>query len=171
MHAPGNEGGIGAAVRRVEDRRFLTGRGRFVADLALPGELHCTFVRSPHAHARLRGIDTRRAAAMPGVALVLTGADLAADGVREMRPLWIIRSRDGKPMAEPPRLPLAHGTVRHVGEAVALVVAATREQALDAAESIAVDYETLPAVTDARSAIAHRPSMSVLSFARSASDL
>ena len=153
MDMPVDGSGIGAAVRRVEDRRFLLGRGRFVADVVLPGELHCAFVRSPHAHARLRGIDTTRAAGMAGVALVLTGADLAADGVRPMRPLWIIRSRDNKPMAEPPRFPLAHGTVRHVGEAVALVVAATREQALDAAESIEVDYDTLPAVTDARSAI------------------
>lgn len=148
-----NAGGIGAAVRRVEDRRFLLGTGRFVADIVLPGELHCAFVRSPHAHARLRGIDTARAAAMPGVALILTGADLAADGVRPMRPLWIIRSRDGQAMAEPPRFPLAQGSVRHVGEAVALVVAATREQALDAAENVDVDYAMLPAVTDARRAL------------------
>src|SRR6266545_2394588 len=95
--------GIGAPLRRLEDRRFLTGRGRFVADIDLPGTLHCVFVRSPHAHARIARIDIAAATASPGVAAVVAGADMAADGVGPMRPLWIIRSRDGAPMAEPPR--------------------------------------------------------------------
>src|SRR5215510_6746802 len=86
--------GIGAPLRRVEDRRFLLGRGRFVADIELPGALHCVLVRSPHAHARIRKIDTAAAVASPGIAAVFTGADMAADGVKPMRPLWVIRSRD-----------------------------------------------------------------------------
>src|SRR5689334_16378108 len=97
-----NYQGIGAPLRRVEDRRFLLGRGRFVADIELPGVLHCAIVRSPHAHARIRKIDTSAASTAPGVVAVFTGADMAADGVAAMRPLWIIRSRDGAPMAQPP---------------------------------------------------------------------
>src|SRR5215831_5666203 len=92
-----NREGIGAPLRRREDPRFLTGRGRFVADIALPGMLHCVLVRSPHGHARIRSIDTAAAGAMPGVVAVLTGADMAADGMAPMRPLWLVRSRDGSP--------------------------------------------------------------------------
>lgn len=153
MHAPATPSGIGAAVRRVEDRRFLLGRGRYVADLVFADELHCVFVRSPHAHAAIRAVDTSGAAASAGVVAVFTGADLTAAGVASMRPLWIIRSRDGKPMAEPPRHVLARDKVCHVGEAVAAVIAETRAQAMDAAESVEVDYEVLPAVVDSKSAI------------------
>src|ERR1700716_2882068 len=96
-----NYQGIGAPLRRVEDRRFLTGRGRFVADIELPGALHCVLVRSPHAHARIHKIDTSAAAGAPGVVAVFTGADMAADGIAPMRPMWAVRSRDGSPMAEP----------------------------------------------------------------------
>src|SRR5262245_29053696 len=149
-----NYQGIGAPLRRVEDRRFLTGRGTFVADIALPGVLHCVLVRSPHAHARIRKIDTAEAAAASGVVAVLTGADMAADGVLPMRPLWIIRSRDGTPMAQPPRYALARESVRHVGEPVVAVIAETRVPAAAAAARVAVDYEPLPAVPDARSALA-----------------
>src|SRR5262247_3980454 len=144
--------GIGAPLRRVEDRRFLLGRGRFVADIELPGALHCVLVRSPHAHARIRKIDTAAAVASPGIAAVFTGADMAADGVKPMRPLWVIRSRDGSEMAQPPRYALARGTVRHVGEPVVAVIGETRAAAADAAERVAVDYEALPAVTDVRAA-------------------
>jgi carbon-monoxide dehydrogenase large subunit len=145
--------GIGAAVRRKEDARFLTGKGRFVADLALPGALWMHILRSPHAHARIKRIDTSAAAAAPGVAAVLTGADMAADGLRPMQPLWIITGKDGKKMALPPRWALAHGTVRHVGEPVALVIADTAAHAADAAELIAIDYEDLPAVIGAATAL------------------
>ena len=145
--------GIGAPVRRVEDPKFLRGLGCFVADITLPGELHCVLVRSPHAHARIRGIDSASAAAHPGVAAVLTGADMAADDVGPMAPLWAIKSADGKPMAEPPRWALARGTVRHVGEAVAAVIAETLPQARDAADLVQVDYEPLPSVTDAKAAM------------------
>jgi aerobic carbon-monoxide dehydrogenase large subunit len=149
-----NYQGIGAPLRRVEDRRFLLGRGRFVADIDMPGALHCVLVRSPHAHARITKIDTSAASGAPGVAAVFTGADMAADGVAPMRPLWIIKSRDGTPMAQPPRYALARETVHHVGEAVAAVIADTRERAADAAERVAVDYEPLPAVSDVRAALA-----------------
>jgi carbon-monoxide dehydrogenase large subunit len=105
-----------------------------------------------HAHARIRRIDTLAARANPGVAAVFTGSDMAADGIKPMRPLWIIRSRDGRPMAEPPRFALARDVVRHVGEPVAAVIAQTREQAIDACERLAVDYDVLPAVTELRAA-------------------
>ena len=147
-----NHQGIGASLRRVEDRRFLLGRGKFVADIELSGALHCVLVRSPHAHARIRALDVSAAVAAPGVVAAFTGADMAADGISPMRPLWIIRSRDGNPMAQPPRYALARGTVRHVGEPVVAVIAETRDAAADAAEHVAIDYEALPAVTDARAA-------------------
>jgi carbon-monoxide dehydrogenase large subunit len=147
-----NYQGIGAPLRRVEDKRFLTGHGRFVADIEPSGALACALVRSPHAHAAIRRIDAAAALAAPGVVAVLTGADMAADGVAPMRPLWIVRSREGSPMAEPARFALARETVRHVGEPVAAVVAATLAQAVDAAERLEVDYAPLPAVTDARAA-------------------
>src|SRR4051812_6739903 len=118
-----NYQGIGAPLRRVEDRQFLLGLGRFVADIELPGALACVLIRSPHAHARIRRIDTSAAMAMPGVVAVFSGADMAADSMAPMRPLWIIRSRDGSPMAEPPRFALARDTVRHVGEPVVAVIA------------------------------------------------
>ncbi len=146
--------GIGARVKRVEDPKFLRGRGCFVADLSLPGELYCVMVRSPHAHARIRGIDTSQAASLPGVVAVLTGADMAADRLGPMAPFWAITSADGKPMAEPPRWALARDAVRHVGEAVAAVIAATHARAADAAEAVEVTYETLPAVVDGRDALA-----------------
>jgi carbon-monoxide dehydrogenase large subunit len=146
--------GIGAPIRRVEDRRFLLGRGRYVADLTLPDELHCVLVRSSHAHALIPRIDSGAARAAPGVVAVYTGADMAADGVGPMRPLWAIRCHDGSAMAEPPRYALARARVRHVGEPVAAVIAETRAQALDAAERVAVDYEPLPVATDAKAALA-----------------
>src|SRR6202521_3603448 len=149
-----NYQGIGAPLRRLEDRRFLLGRGRFVADIELPGALHCALVRSPHAHARIRAIDTSAALASPSVIAVFTGSDMAADGMAPMRPMWAVRSRDGSPMAEPPRFALARDTVRHVGEPVAAVIAEPRGRAGDAAERVAVDYAPLPAVTDARLALA-----------------
>ena len=145
-----NYQGIGAPLRRVEDKRFLTGNGRFVADIELSGALACALVRSPHAHAAIRRIDASAARAAPGVVAVFTGADMAADGVAPMRPLWAVRSRDGSPMAEPARFALARETVRHVGEPVAAVVAASLAQAVDAAERVEVDYAPLPAVTGAR---------------------
>src|ERR1700716_1678498 len=150
-----NYQGIGAPLRRLEDRRFLLGRGRFVADIDLPGALHCALVRSPHAHARIRVIDTSAAIASPGVVAVFTGADMAADGMAPMGPMWAVRSRDGSPMAEPARFALARDTVRHVGEPVVAVIAETLTQAVAPAERVVFDYEPLPAVTDAHAAQAN----------------
>ena len=144
--------GIGASVLRREDRRFLTGRGQYVSDLVMEGELHCAFVRSPHAHARIASIDKAAAMVSPGAIAVFTGADMATDRVGSMVPLWQIPGVDGKVMNEPPRWALARGTVRHVGEAVAVVVATTRNQALDAAEKVEIEWEPLPATVDVRDA-------------------
>lgn len=150
--------GIGAPVRRREDRRFLTGSGCFGDDLARPGLLHGVAVRSPHPHARIRAVDTSAARALPGVALVLSGADLAAT-VRPVpsltrTPPFAIPNRDGSPMAQPDQMPLATDKVRYLGEPVAFVVAATRAQARDAAEAVAVDYEVLARVITLRQALA-----------------
>jgi carbon-monoxide dehydrogenase large subunit len=145
--------GIGAPVLRKEDARFLTGRGRFVADLVFPGETHCVFVRSPHARARVNGIDAKTAWRMPGVVAILTGADMQADKIGPMRSLWPLKMADGRTMNEPPRWALARGAVRHIGEAVAAVIAESREAAADAAEAVEVDYAPLEAVTSARDAL------------------
>ncbi len=148
-----DEGGIGAPVLRKEDARFLTGRGRFVADLVFAGELHAVFVRSPHAHARIERIDAKTARRMPGVVAIFTGADMAADGVGAIRSLWPLKMPDGRMMNEPPRWALARGTVRHVGEAVAVVIAESRDAAADASERIEIDYAPLDVVTSARDAL------------------
>ncbi len=139
----------GRSLRRVEDARFLTGGGRYVADIAVPGALRGVALRSPHAHARIAALDAAAARAMPGVRLVLTGEDLAEEG---LGPLPCPVPLPG--LIVPPRPALAQGTVRHAGEAVAFVVAETEAQARDAAEAIAVDYDPLPAVTDALAALA-----------------
>ncbi len=146
--------GIGQAVRRAEDRRFLTGTGRFVDDIVLDGMLHGVVLRSPHAHAAVHGIDTAAAEAAPGVAAVLTGADAAADGLLPVRPHAHTANKDGTPFFVPPRRVLVSGRVRCQGDGVAFVIAGTREQALDAAELVSVDYEPLPSVTDAETALA-----------------
>ena len=153
MRAPTLGEGIGAAVRRVEDARFLLGRARYVADISLSGELHCVLVRSPHAHAAISAVDMTLARAQPDVLAAFTGADMAADNVGPMRAFWIIRSADGRPMAEPPRFALARDRVRHVGEPVAAVFAETLSAAMDAAERVVVDYAPLPVVTDVRAAL------------------
>jgi len=146
--------GIGTPVKRVEDPRFLTGQGRFVSDLHIPGARHAVFVRSSYAHARLRAIDVAAARGSPNVVAVFTGADMAGDGIGPMRAMWAIKSPDGTPMAEPPRFALARDIVRHVGEPVAIVIADTLTAAQDAAELVAVDYEPLPSVTDGLLAMA-----------------
>ncbi|EKZ99538.1 putative carbon-monoxide dehydrogenase, large subunit [Cupriavidus sp. HMR-1] len=153
MNAP--EKLIGSPVRRKEDYRFLTGNGQYTDDVVLPHQSYGYFLRSPHAHARIKSIDTSEAAASPGVIAVLTGDDMAADKVGGLPCGWLIHSIDGSPMKEPPHPSLAHGKVRHVGDQVALVVAESLQQARDASEKIVVDYEELPAViglTDASSA-------------------
>ena len=137
---------IGDTPRRVEDTRFLTGSGCYVDDMALDGMLHAVILRSPHAHAAIRGIDLTAARAAPGVVDILTGADLAAAGVGPLTPYETVNVYSGEPFAYPTQYPLATDTVRYAGEPVAVVVADTRHRAQDAAERIAVDYEPLPAV-------------------------
>ncbi len=142
--------GIGAAVRRKEDFRFLTGAGNYTDDINRPGQLHAYILRSPHAHAEITGIDTVSAGAAPGVVAVFTAADLQIGGL----PCgWLVTSKDGSPMAEPPHPVLAQGRVRHVGDPVAAVVAETIAAAKDAAELIEVSYRPLPAVVAADEAI------------------
>ena len=138
---------IGAAVRRVEDVRFLTGAGSFIGDHVFPGELQCVIVRSPHPHARILGVE-RPAACPEGVAAVFTGQDMAADGVKPMRAGWHVGVADGPRMAEPARYALAREVVRHVGEPVAAVIAETRALAEDVAEMLAVRYEPLPLLAE-----------------------
>ncbi|CAN7378034.1 xanthine dehydrogenase family protein molybdopterin-binding subunit [Variovorax paradoxus] len=146
--------GSGQAVRRLEDESLLSGAGRYTDDVALPGQTHLVFLRSPYPHARIVSIDTAAAAAMPGVLRVITGAELAEAGVKPMPGAVGFKRADGSDCASPPRLALAHGTARFVGEAVAAVVAETVQQARDAAEAVVVDYEALPMVVDLASATA-----------------
>ena len=144
--------GIGAPVRRKEDRRFITGKGHYTDDINRPGQTYAFFVRSPHAHATIKSIDSRAAAAMPGVVAVLTGAELAADKIGGLICGWMIHSKDGSPMKMAPHPALANGKACHVGDPVAVVIAETLAQARDAAEKVKVDYATLPAVADLSSA-------------------
>jgi carbon-monoxide dehydrogenase large subunit len=141
-------GPIGQSVRRKEDGRFITGSGQYTDDVTLPGQTFGVFVRSPHAHARIRSIGLDAAQAAPGVIRIFVGADLAEAKVGGLPCGWLIHSKDGSPMKEPPHPVLAQGKVRHVGDQVALVVAETLLQAKDAAELIQVEYEELPAVID-----------------------
>ena len=141
--------GVGQPVRRGEDRRFLTGRGRYVDDLALPRMAHAVVLRSPYAHARIVGIDAASARAAPGALAVLTGADYRADGLGSIPCMSISDAIATGPARLTPTPAIALDTVRHVGFPVALVVAETRDRALDAAEAVSVDYEELPAAVDA----------------------
>ncbi|WP_029617422.1 xanthine dehydrogenase family protein molybdopterin-binding subunit [Pseudorhizobium marinum] len=145
--------GIGARVTRKEDKRFLTGKGRYTDDMSVPGMKHACFVRSPYAHARIRSMDTTAAREMPGVIGILDGRQLQADGIGNLICGWMIHSKDGSPMKMGAWRPLAYETVRYVGDAVAIVVADTYAEARDAAEAVTVDYEELPAVTEAVSAL------------------
>ena len=140
--------GSGQSVRRVEDPALITGRGQFTDDLSLPGQTHLVFLRSPYAHARILGIDTATALALPGVLAVYTGADLVAAGVKAMPAPTGFPRPDGRPGTSAPRRALAHERVRFVGETVAAVVAETPDQARAAAEALWVDYEELPAVVN-----------------------
>src|SRR5271166_1169056 len=139
---------VGTPVRRREDFRFLTGQGTFTDDVNRPHQLYAYILRSPHAHARIAGIDTSAAAASLGVAAAYTGRDMAADGVGGLPCGWQVHSKDGSPMAEPPHPVLAVDRVRYVGDQVAVVIAETLAQARDAAELLNVDYAEEPAAID-----------------------
>ena len=144
--------GIGAAVKRREDFKFLKGAGRYTDDMNLPNQTYCAFLRSPLAHARIRGIDASAATTAPGVVAVLTSADL--DGIGGLPCGWLVTGKDNKPMVEPKHPVLAAGKVRHVGDPVVAVIAETLNQAKNAAEQIMVDYEELAAVVDMKKALA-----------------
>jgi aerobic carbon-monoxide dehydrogenase large subunit len=140
------EKGIGAKVVRKEDQRFITGKGRYTDDINQHGQVYAQFVRSPYAHARIRGIDKASAESMPGVLAVLTGEDVKADGLGNLICGWMVKSKDGTPMRMGPHPLLAQGKARYVGDRVAVVVAETHKQARDAAEALEVDYEPLDPV-------------------------
>src|ERR1043165_2675084 len=144
--------GIGDRPKRREDLRFLTGQGRYLDDLAFDGVTYAVVLRSPHAHAEIRAIDTAAAKRMPGVLAVLTAADAQGDGLKPLLPYVDANTVTGEPFGFAPQPLLAADKVRYVGEPVALIVAETREQALDAAELVVVDYTALPAVVSAEAA-------------------
>ena len=150
-----NAEGIGVSVFRKEDPRFLKGQGQYVGDIEVSGALHGRIVRSPHAHARIRSINSTSAKSLPGVVAVFTGADMEADGIGPIPCMWSIESKDGTAMAEPPRWALARGKVRHVGEPVAIVIAKSDTIASDGMERVEIDYETLPAVVSSTHAMDH----------------
>ncbi|MEC7765150.1 MAG: xanthine dehydrogenase family protein molybdopterin-binding subunit [Pseudomonadota bacterium] len=137
---------IGEGIRRREDRRFITGRGRYVDNIAFHGLTHGAVLRSPHPHARILSIDTSAAEASPGVLIVLTGEDWMREAGGDLPTIAPVNFLDGRPMNEASRPVLAYPIVKHVGDMVAFVVAETRAQALDAVDLIEVDYEELPAV-------------------------
>jgi carbon-monoxide dehydrogenase large subunit len=155
-------GGIGKSVKRREDARLLAGKGQYADDFSLPGQVYAYILRSPHAHARIAGIDVTAALAAPGVLAVLTGGDAAQDGIGPIphspvptNPHEVpLKSRDGSPFFTAPHPVLALDVARYVGEPIAVVVAETPAQALDAAELVAVRYEPLPAMSHSRDALA-----------------
>src|SRR5437016_4023774 len=145
--------GIGQPMRRHEDLRLITGRGRYTDDIILPRMTHAFVLRAPVAHAHIKRIDVAAALRMPGVLFVSTGEDVRADGLGDVPCMVPLVNRDGTPRHDTPRPVLALGKVRHVGQPVALVVAETLTAARDAAEAIDVEYEPLPAITEAKDAI------------------
>jgi len=140
--------GIGAAVRRKEDFRFITGKGQYTDDVSRPGQTYIHFIRSPHAHAKIKSIEATEGKSMPGVVAVLTGADLANDKIGNLICGWAITSKDGSPMKMSAHPAIAAAKANHVGDAVAVVIAETLGQAKDAAECVKIEYEVLPAVAD-----------------------
>jgi aerobic carbon-monoxide dehydrogenase large subunit len=146
--------GSGQAVKRLEDDALLTGQGRFTDDITRSGQSYVSFLRSPYAHARIVSLDTAAAAAMPGVLVVLTGADLMAAGVQPLAGPAGFKRADGTPVASPPRRALAHERVRFVGETVAAVVAESLQQARDAVEAINAQFDELPVAVDIAAAMA-----------------
>ena len=144
--------GVGQPLRRFEDQRLLTGRGRFQDDVILPRQAYAVFVRSPHAYAKIRAIDTMAAAAAPGVLAVYTGVDYQNDGLAMPKVAMPRKKADGSPAFAPQRPAMVIDRVRYVGDTVAMVVAETMDQARDAADLVEVDYQPLPAVTSVEEA-------------------
>jgi len=148
--------GASRSQKRLEDDRLLTGKGRYSDDLELPDQCWLVLVRSPHAHARIGALDLSAARAAPGVVAAWSMADLRADGVGHIPFPPLFKRADGAPMAAPPRTPLAENEVFYVGQPVVAIVASSRVEAQDAAELVAVQYEDLPCVVDARAAVQSR---------------
>ncbi len=142
---------IGKSVKRVEDKRFITGRGKYTDDIILPLQTYASFVRSPYAHAKILSVDANAAKNMPGVIAIYTGADVA--DVNGVPCGWQVNFKNGDTMKEPKHPLLVADKARHVGDAVAIVIAESQEQAVDAAEAVMVDYEELPCVIDASKAV------------------
>src|SRR4029077_11702950 len=140
---------LGSAIRRREDPRLVTGQAKYTDDFALPGMVYMSVVRSPYAHARIRRIDTKKAAAMPGVLGVYTGQQMKDAGFGSIPCAWVVPGSDTK---TPPYPPIAIDVAPYAGNAVAIVVAADRYAARDAADAVEVDWEPLPSVTDAEKA-------------------
>ncbi len=140
-------GPIGKSVKRVEDKRFTMGHGKFTDDIVLPGQTYAAFVRSQYAHAKILSVDTSAAKAMPGVVAIYTGADVAA--VNGVPCGWQVNFKNGNAMKEPKHPLLVADKTRHVGDAIAIVIAESIEEAFDAAQTVNVEYEELPCVVDA----------------------
>ena len=143
---------IGISVKRLEDKRFITGKGRYTDDIVLPYMTHVCFVRSQYAHAKINSIDISEASEMPGVVQIFTGKDTDAAGIAGVPCGWQVNFINGDIMKEPPHPLLISDTVRHAGDAVAMVIAETYAEAKDAAEAVMVDYEVLPAVVSPKAA-------------------
>ncbi len=143
-----NETGIGAPVRRREDARFITGTGTYTDDINQPGQVYAAFVRSPYARARIDGVDSTEALAVPGVLSVLTGVDMAADGLGDLPCGWLVKSKDGSDMRSAPHPPLAATVANYVGEPYAIVLAENAPAARQGAEAVAANIEELTAVVD-----------------------
>ena len=148
---------IGSRVERKEDKKFLTGRGRYTADINFANQTYAYFVRSPHARAAISKVDISKASKAPGVVKILTGADLAKDKIGGLIAGWKIVSQDGSDMKVPPHPPLANNTVNYVGDHVAVVIAETLNQAKNAADLVRVDYKTLKAVVKTGDAMNSKP--------------
>ena len=146
--------GIGASVRRREDLRFLSGKGNYTDDINRPGQLYAYIKRADRPHATIDSIDISAASAAPGVVKVFVGADMAAEGIGGLPCGWQIHSKDGTPMAEPPHPVIATGKVRHVGDPVAVVIAASKQEAKNAAELLEIAYTDLPSVATTPDALA-----------------
>jgi carbon-monoxide dehydrogenase large subunit len=144
-------GFIGKPVKRVEDKRFITGHGNYVDDIVLPHQTYAAFVRCPYAHAKIVSVDTETAKAMDGVVAIFTGADV--ENVNGVPCGWQVNFKNGDHMKEPKHPLLVADKARYVGDAVAIVIAESSAQAFDAAQAVAVEYEELPAVVDAAEAV------------------
>lgn len=140
--------GIGASVKRKEDVRFITGKGRYTDDINQPGQTYAVFLRSPYARAKIGGIDISGAMDVDGVIAVLTGADMAADGLGDIPCGWLVKQKDGSDMVSAPHPPLAHTVVNYVGEPYGIVIAETLAAARQAAELVMAEFDELDAVVD-----------------------